>query len=112
MKPIPVNRWKIVSISLFLLMLSLIVLGQSAESIYSPIDYILCMIATALMDVASALAALVFVFAGVTFIAAMDDPGKRKSAKDTMIHAIIGLIIILVAENIINSVSSIQVYCP
>ncbi|MFH1835013.1 MAG: pilin [Methanobacteriota archaeon] len=69
--------------------------------ISDPIRTIACTFATALVYIAAAIAALVFVLAGVKWIYAQDDAGKRKAARDTMIHCIIGLVIILMANQVI-----------
>jgi len=71
----------------------------------TPVLDIVCALLCAMFEIAGALAALVFVYSGVRWIASQDDPGKRKSARDTMIHAIIGLIIVGVAEIIVTNVT-------
>lgn len=76
-----------------------------ASIITVPVRTIVCMLRAALVQIAGALAGLVFVFAGVKYLASADDPGKRKAAKDTMIHALIGLIIIAVANEIVMTIA-------
>lgn len=82
-----------------------IVQGQvTSEAISIPVNTVLCMIYNGIYQIAASIAVLVFVFAGIKFVASMDDPGKRKSAKDTMIAAIIGLIIVSIGIEIVGSV--------
>lgn len=76
----------------------------SATMISYRVNKIICIIWVAMRDIAGAIAALIFVFAGVQYVASQDDPGKRKAAKDTMIHCLIGLIIVVVADSIVNTV--------
>ncbi|MFH0859711.1 MAG: pilin [Candidatus Altiarchaeota archaeon] len=88
-----------------LFVLSTLTQGQmSSSSISSPVNEILCMIYNGIYQIAASLAVLVFVFAGVKYVSSMDDPGKRKSAKDTMIAAIIGLIIVSIGKALVNQV--------
>ena len=90
----------------FILLLALItsVQAQIAPTIISdPIKTIACTFAKAIIVIATALAALVFAIAGVNWIYAQDDASKRKAAKDTMIHCVIGLIIIVAANAVVES---------
>jgi uncharacterized membrane protein YadS len=50
------------------------------------------------------LAVLVFVIAGVQWIASRDDPGKRKAARDAMIAIIIGVLILQLIIPLITSI--------
>lgn len=58
----------------------------------------------AMLNIAGSLAAVVFVFAGIQYIVAADDPGKRKASKDLMIYAIVGILIVALTGAIINAV--------
>jgi hypothetical protein len=78
----------------------------SPTIISDPIKTIACTFAAALIYIAAALAALVFVLAGANWIYSQDDAGKRKAARDTMVHCIIGLIIIVLANTVVKSLSS------
>ena len=78
--------------------------GDSEISgISTKISSIVCPMVSVLVTVSSAVAALVFVVAGIKWTSSEADPGARKQAKDAMIHAIIGLIIIQVVEQSSNS---------
>jgi multisubunit Na+/H+ antiporter MnhB subunit len=51
---------------------------------------------------ASAIAVLVLLFAGITYIMSGDDPGKREQAKNMAMYVVIGLIVIWLAPLIVN----------
>lgn len=114
MKPqiIGMPRNRLFSLALLTFILFCIVLSTSAsaqgmvQAIVSPVSSVVCMIYRVIVRVAGAIAGLVFVIAGVKWVASQDDPGERKQAKDTMKNAIIGLIIIMVANNVIQAVST------
>lgn len=72
--------------------------------ISTPIRTIVCMLKDALVNIAGTLAALVFIIAAIKWIWSMDDPGKRKAAKDTMVHALIGLFIVAIADTIVSAI--------
>ncbi|MDD5111991.1 MAG: TrbC/VirB2 family protein [Candidatus Altiarchaeota archaeon] len=55
-------------------------------------------------SIATGVAAVVMVIAGVKWVASENDPGARKAAKDTMVHAIVGLIIVTIVSDVIRLV--------
>ncbi|MFH0859712.1 MAG: pilin [Candidatus Altiarchaeota archaeon] len=73
------------------------------QSIFVPVSSIVCTFRRAIVEIVGALASVIFVISGIRWIWSQDDPGKRKSAKDAMVHAIVGLIIIGVADEIVQS---------
>lgn len=70
--------------------------------IVNPISSIVCMFRQALIDIVGALASIIFVKAGLTWIWSQDDPGKRKAAKDSMVHAVVGLVIVGIAGEFVE----------
>lgn len=56
--------------------------------------------------VAGALAALMIVIGGIKWIGSGDDPGARKNAKDMIIHAIVGLCIVVVSWMVVELIIS------
>jgi type IV secretory pathway VirB2 component (pilin) len=52
--------------------------------------------------VATAIAVVVLLFAGITYITSGDDPGKREKAKSMAMYVIIGLIVIWAAPLVVN----------
>lgn len=51
---------------------------------------------------ATAISALVLLFAGITYIVSGNDPGKREQAKNMAMYVVIGLIVIWLAPLIVN----------
>lgn len=99
------KRYGIALLTILLLSLTLKVsAGITPESIASPIRSIACMFAEVILYVAFSLATLVFAIAGVKWVYSQDDASKRKAAKDTMIHCVIGMIILLMANQIVNDI--------
>jgi hypothetical protein len=47
--------------------------------------------------IAAGIAAVVIVLQGVKWVGSAEDPGARKQAKQGIIHAVVGLVIVLVA---------------
>ena len=47
--------------------------------------------------IAAAIGILVMVLQGIKWIGSADDPGARKQAKQGLVHAIIGMIIVVIA---------------
>jgi len=54
-----------------------------------------------LMYIAGAIATLVLVINGIKWTGSSDDPGARKQAKQGIIHAVVGLIIVMIAVNVV-----------
>jgi type IV secretory pathway VirB2 component (pilin) len=51
---------------------------------------------------ATAIAVIVLLFAGITYIMSGNDPGKREQAKNMAMYVVIGLIVIWLAPLIVN----------
>lgn len=77
-----------------------------AENIYTPITSIICEIFSAVISITGALAAAVFMIAGIKWVASRDDAGARNAARTTMIHAIVGLIIVLLAKTVVGGITA------
>ncbi|MFH0859710.1 MAG: pilin [Candidatus Altiarchaeota archaeon] len=87
---------------LLLIALSSIV---SAQSWVTAVSSIVCgLLVDALKNIVGALAAVVFVYSGVEYVISQDDPGKRKNARDMMIYALVGIILVGIAATIIGAV--------
>jgi len=96
-----------------LVLLAVVVLSQLVlATVYDENDFalyvwskakpILCGIYYTFIMIAGALAAVMIVYAGIKWIGSSDDPGARKSAKETIIHAVVALVIIVVAARIVD----------
>ncbi len=57
-----------------------------------------------LLYIAGALAVLVLIYGGIRYITSTGDAARVKAAKDTIVYAIIGLIVSLLAYAIVNFV--------
>lgn len=76
--------------------------ATSAMDIISIIERIICGFLSLGIYISSGLAALVMVYAGAKYIASADNPEEREKAKSIGAHAIIGLIIVLIALPLAN----------
>ena len=56
--------------------------------------------------IAGAVATLIIVMNGVKWIGSSDDPGARKQAKEGIVHAIVGLVIVLIAVEVVTLIYS------
>ncbi len=74
----------------------------SADSVSEVVNKVICRIVKVLYAVAAGVALIIIVLAGIKWIASGDDPGARKSAKESVIHAILGLLIIMLAAVLVN----------
>ncbi|VVB51033.1 TrbC/VIRB2 family protein [uncultured archaeon] len=86
----------------FLLIISLLLATENATAAptwtYLPN---ICMLATLIANVAGALASLTIISAGLKWVTSGDAPGDRKQAKEMIIHAIVGLVIIFAARSFV-----------
>jgi len=71
-------------------------------SVITIITSFICRLITVLWGIVAAVAIIVIVIAGVRWVGSAEDASARAAAKTTIIHAIIGLIIIAVALAIVN----------
>ena len=56
--------------------------------------------------IAGAVATLIIVINGIKWIGSSDDPGARKQAKEGIVHAVVGLVIVIVAVEIVALIYS------
>jgi hypothetical protein len=86
-------------------LLSYTVSAQLAPQIYTPVTSIICEIFKAVLNVVGALAAAVFMISGIKWVSSRDDAGARNSARTSMVHAIIGLIVVLLARIVVGGIT-------
>jgi hypothetical protein len=67
------------------------------DPIMTHLACLICRVFYLIFYVSAAIAALVVLVAGIKWIGSGDDPAARGAAKNTIVHAIIGLIIVLIA---------------
>jgi len=86
------------------IMLSATVLAADSSEASDKINTMISGITDLVKNIATAIAALVLVYAGVTFMISGNDPMKRNQAKNIAMGAIIGLIVIQAAQPIASYV--------
>lgn len=65
---------------------------------------ILCSVICMLQAIAPPVAALVILYGGLKYLTSREDPGQRAAARQILLHAIIGLVIVMVAIQVVNLV--------
>ena len=68
------------------------------ESISHPAINFICGIFNGIKLIAGGVASVVFVYSGIKYMGEADDPGARKNARDYMKWALIGIILVLMAD--------------
>jgi hypothetical protein len=110
---VPSRFWGIcLATILFFLITSCITSASTAtiESVINPINCILCRIITILWGITAAITTFVIVIAGIKWMGSMDDPGARAQAKTSIIHAIVGMVIVMIALQVVGwAVTNTQV---
>jgi hypothetical protein len=94
---------RIVASALFI---AIVLMSFSASAslvgdIVSPMTQTICKIFSVMQNIAGGLAALVITIAGFKWVGSAEDPGARKQAKDTIVHALIGMLIITISTNLV-----------
>ena len=92
-------------------LISLLVVDVSADftsavtSVKNLLSRIVCVIVVTAVYIAGAIAILIIVINGIKWTTSSDDPGARKKAREGVVHAVIGLIIVLLAATIIGMIT-------
>lgn len=68
------------------------------------IDNAIINVINAIMGIVAAVAVIAIVIGGIQYMTSVGDPGKVKRAKDTILYAVIGLVIVILAAVIVNVV--------
>lgn len=76
----------------------------SKDKVSKGISCIVCKVAQLVFMLVAALATLIIILAGVRWLTSGDDPGARTAAKNTIISAFVGLIIIFMAVYLVSYV--------
>lgn len=94
---------------LMLLGIVLLTIGMAsattAATVMTIINDLLCKLLQVLWGVAAAVAIIVIVLAGIKWIGSSEDAGARAQAKSTIVHAIIGLLIVMIALTLVGWVT-------
>ncbi|ODS42608.1 MAG: hypothetical protein MSIBF_04695 [Candidatus Altiarchaeales archaeon IMC4] len=97
------NKQKMAALAaLGILMLMTVGMVSAQQSAADVVNCIICRLLNVLYSIAAGVALIIIVLAGIKWTASGDDPGARKSAKESVIHAILGLVIVLVAYAVID----------
>lgn len=90
-----------------LIILGLILSGYvtAGAAVASSISTMICRVIQLLAAVAVGIAALVIVVAGIKWIGSSEDAGARAQAKTTIVHALVGLVIIVISVILVTWVA-------
>ncbi|MEA3255165.1 MAG: TrbC/VirB2 family protein [Candidatus Altiarchaeota archaeon] len=106
LKALTDKKLKIMLMLGVLLLVNLVmVFGSPAEDaglVKLKLACLICRIMTLFLFVAGAIAALVIVIAGIRWVGSGEDPGARTAAKSSVVSALVGLIIIVLAVYLVT----------
>jgi hypothetical protein len=95
---------KLLSILLVLALAAFVSAGSGASSATSAICQVLSNIQWMLYMIAAGVGVVVITLQGIKWTGSAEDPGARKQAKQGIIHAVVGLLIVLLAVWIVGLV--------
>jgi hypothetical protein len=72
---------------------------------------VICCLYVNLLPLAQAIAALMFVYGGAKYVYSAEDPGGRKQAKSIAVNAIIGLLIVILSQGIVQMAGGSNIGC-
>lgn len=101
----------ILALALLVVFASPSVSGGIVDEIIKPMTNAICAVYRLIKDVAGAIAALVITIAGFKWVGSAEDPGARKQAKDNIVHAIVGMLIISIAVDIVKLITDVASVC-
>jgi hypothetical protein len=68
------------------------------------INKVFCSLACTIQMIIPAVAALVIIYGGLKYVTSAEDPSARAAARGVVIHALVGLIIVIIAIQVVNVV--------
>jgi hypothetical protein len=77
----------------------------SATDAATVIAGVICSLVPEVINLAWALALLVFIYGGAKYAYSADDPGQRKAAKGVAINALIGFIIVGASRGVVTAIA-------
>lgn len=96
------KKFLILALLLIEILFGVVVSAQAdVGSVVSVLTCLLCKVFQIIFWAAAGIAAIVILVAGIKWIGSGDDPSARGAAKSTIVHAIIGLIIVLISASIV-----------
>lgn len=86
----------------------LMIVGNAVaqEKVTGRINCVVCKVAQIFFLITALIAGIVILMAGIKWVGSPDDPAARGAARLTIIHTVIGLIIIIVAVFLISYIST------
>ena len=96
-----INFWPL-AVFLFFVFTQIVLVSAADESDFEEILQPLRTVYDLVKYAATIIAALVVLFAGLTYIMSGSDPGKREKAKNMIMYVIIGLIVIWAAPFVVD----------
>jgi hypothetical protein len=79
--------------------------ASAAVNVATVIKGVICSLIGDVIQLAWALAILMFIYGGAKYAYSADDPGGRKQAKSIAINAMIGMMIVGVAKTLIENIA-------
>lgn len=95
------KRFMLVGLSMLLLAAAVSAQGATVQTAINAICSILTNIKILLYAIAAGVGIVVITLQGIKWAGSAEDPGARKQAKQGIIHAVVGLIIVLLAVHIV-----------
>ncbi|MFH0859714.1 MAG: pilin [Candidatus Altiarchaeota archaeon] len=75
------------------------------NEIWSYVKPVVCGLFVGFTLIGGSIASVMIIYAGIKYLTSADDPAARKNAKDMITHAMIGIVIILIANFIVATVT-------
>ncbi|MFH1721519.1 MAG: hypothetical protein ABH950_02815 [Candidatus Altiarchaeota archaeon] len=102
------NMWRnLVFLGVIVCLFGSNVLAQEeTTALQNALSTILCVVINLLIFIAGGIAMLIIILNGIKWIASGDDPGALKQARQGIVHAIVGLIVVLVSIFMVSTVVS------
>lgn len=75
------------------------------QAIWNYVKPVVCGIFVGFTLIGGSIASVMVIYAGIKYLTAADDPAARKNSKDMITHAMIGIILILMANFIVATVT-------
>ncbi len=92
----------VLTIGMVLLIAGMVTAQTTVDDVTTLINDLICRLVQVLYAISAAVATVVIVIAGIKWIGSSEDAGARAQAKSTIIHALIGLIIVIIALSLVN----------
>ena len=84
-----------------MLMIETVSAGPLGSFIWDKSSAVICGLFLSFLYIGAALLAVMIVYGGTKWMGSGDDPGARKQAKDLIIHAVIGAVILIVGSGLV-----------